>query len=81
LGSYRDSRRFSKATLDDLRVSDRSPLIDAVHFWAGGIGRSSDIHPQTERFLVLQKNDGQLRPGIHVVLNWFDELNRAAPAN
>jgi len=69
------------AKLDDLRVSDRSPLMDAVHFWAGGIGRSSDIHPQTGCFLVLQKNQDQFRPGIHVVLNWFDELDRAAPAN
>ena len=79
---YRDDRRFTSASMDGLRVTSRDPAFDAVFFWGGASSRAhSDVHPDGKRFLVLQKNESQARPGINVVLNWFDELNRRAPAD
>jgi serine/threonine-protein kinase len=79
---YRDDRRFTSASMDGLRVTSRDPAFDAVFFWWGSYARAqAAIHPDGERFLVLQKNEGQTRPGINVVLNWFDELNTRAPAD
>jgi hypothetical protein len=31
--------------------------------------------------VVLRKNEELRKSGIHVVLNWFDELEQAAPAD
>ncbi len=36
-----------------------------------------DIHPDGERFAVLQRGDtSSATSRINVVLNWFEELNR-----
>ena len=39
-----------------------------------------DYDAQNERFLMVQRPEQALLPRIHVVLNWFDELERLAPA-
>ena len=78
---YRVYRRFNSASIDGLRVTSRDPAFDAVFFWGSGLGAHADVHPDGKRFLVLQKNESQARPGINVVLNWFDELKRRAPAD
>lgn len=77
---YRDDRRFNAASMNGLRVTHRDPGFDAVAFY-WGLNRNYDVHPDGERFLVLLKNEKMTRPGINVVLNWSDELKRAAPAD
>ena len=43
-------------------------------------GRTYDVSPDGERFVVLkQVRDANARPEIIVVQNWFEELNRLAP--
>ncbi len=56
-------------------------MLGAVSYWSNHRQRDHDVHPDGKRFVVLQKNEALTRPGINVVLNWFDELNRAAPAD
>jgi len=47
-------------------------------YWAG---RSYDVSPDGQRFLMLQLADqGQGPTQINIVLNWFDELKRLVPA-
>ncbi|MBL7188467.1 MAG: hypothetical protein ISS70_19245 [Phycisphaerae bacterium] len=43
-------------------------------------GLSYDVAPDGQRFLVLQpEHDDSEARELHVVLNWFDELQRLAP--
>ena len=37
-----------------------------------------DVHPDGERFLFIRPE--RRSDQLHVVLNWFDELKRVAPA-
>ena len=77
---YRDERWFTSAAIDGLRVTNRDAALKAVFFWSEGRRAHADVHPDGQRFLVLHKNEDQIRPGINVVLNWFDELKQRAPA-
>jgi len=44
-------------------------------------GRSYDISPDGQRFVVLEpEHDDSAVQQIHVVLNWFEELKRLVPA-
>jgi hypothetical protein len=45
----------------------------------GARSRSYDVAPDG-RFLMLVQNR-QEEPTIHVVLNWFEELERLVPSN
>ena len=39
-----------------------------------------DIHPDGQRFLMIQKgNEEALGQQVNVVFNWFEELNRLVP--
>ena len=42
--------------------------------------RGYDVAPDGERFLMLKLNTDAQRE-IHVVLNWFDELERLVPTD
>ena len=77
---YRDARWYSSAAIDGLRVTKRHKTLKAVFFWSAPLRAHADVHPDGQRFLVLHKNEDQTRPGINVVINWFEELNRLAPA-
>jgi Tol biopolymer transport system component/predicted Ser/Thr protein kinase len=39
-----------------------------------------DVSPDGQRFLMIQEDEEASRPRFHVVLNWFSELERLAPA-
>ena len=78
---YRDERRFTVASMNELRVTSREPSFDAFFYWWGDRRGNASLHPDGERFVVLQKNEALTRPGINVVLNWFDELKQRAPAD
>ncbi len=78
---YRDERRYTSVLMDGLRVTSRDPAFDAFFYWWGDSEGHADLHPDGERFVVLQKNEALTRPGINVVLNWFAELEQRAPAD
>lgn len=40
-----------------------------------------DVTPDGNRFLVIERDLASLPTEIHVVVNWFDELNRLVPPN
>jgi len=39
-----------------------------------------DVSPDGKRFLMIQEDEEAARPRFHVILNWFDELERLVPA-
>ena len=50
---------------------------------AAGPARMFDLHPDGERFVVaapMQAEDGVRRDTVTVILNFFEELRRIAPA-
>ncbi len=56
---------------------------EVIVAWASGIGenaRTYDISPDGPRFLMIKEAEGTTAPTqIHLVLNWFAELERLAP--
>ncbi len=42
-------------------------------------GRSYDVSPDGERLLVVKRTREPIRTKIHIVHNWFDELERLVP--
>ena len=44
-------------------------------------GRKWDIHPDGDRFLMLEHESADAIEGIRVVTNWFSELERMVPTN
>jgi len=62
-------------TSPEFRASAPMRLFDG--FITGGFTRGGDVSPDGERFAVNRRSE--LRAEIHVVLNWFEELERIAP--
>ncbi len=57
-----------------------SPEVLFTGRYTSGIAVNYDISPDGQRFLMIKADEGQ--PGqIHVVLNWFEELERLVPTN
>ena len=57
-------------------------LFGAGGYVAGGgrrIGRSYDISPDGERFLMIKESDETSSTEFVVILNWFEELKRLVP--
>ena len=55
-------------------------LEDSFERWPGQPGfRNYDISPDGERFLMLESGEQTQYDTIHVVLNWFEELERLVP--
>jgi serine/threonine-protein kinase len=50
----------------------------ADSYWLSAVGRSYDVSPDGERFLML-KEETQTSAAIQVVRNWRGELNRLVP--
>ncbi|NIM00151.1 MAG: protein kinase [Acidobacteria bacterium] len=78
--TYRDERQFHFVSLNGLRAGERERFLDAYHYWGADNRAHFDLHPDGERLVVLRKNEELLEPGINVVLDWFEELEAAAPA-
>ena len=67
-------------------VTIPSVLVQTAYFSAGGNpGRTYDIAPDGQRFLVIKQGAGaggsNAAPSIVVVLNWAEELKRLVPVN
>ena len=58
------------------------PLFSIERFRFSGNSSAFDIHPDGKRFVMVTMGDPPppLRDQINVVLNWFDDLKRRAPA-
>ena len=55
---------------------------DSGSFWRGDSRTHYDIHPDGQRFLMMNMQGSEgTRPRINVVLNWFEELERLVPTN
>ena len=50
-------------------------------YWAGALGRTYDISPDGERFLMIKESAGGDSPEFILVQNWFEELKRLVPTN
>ncbi len=49
-------------------------------FWGGDETTHYDVHPDSQRFLMMNMRGSEgSRPKINVVLNWFEELKRLVP--
>ncbi len=62
------------------RILGQEKLFDGVRFWNLPSGAHYDVHPDGQRFLVLNMRSGDEEVAkINVVLNWFAELKRRVP--
>ncbi len=56
---------------------------EVIIAWASGIGENSrayDVSPDGQRFLMIKEAEGAAAPSqIHLILNWFTELERLVP--
>jgi hypothetical protein len=58
------------------------PLFEGRYAWGADYGRSFDLHPDGERFLMVQLGDRPLPPTQYrLVVNWFEELKRLVPSS
>jgi hypothetical protein len=62
------------------RVLGQERLFEAERFWTILFRTHYDVHPDGQRFLVLNMRSADEEVGkINVVLNWFEELKRRVP--
>ncbi len=68
------------ATLPDFEAFEPVPLFEGDYIFQGP-ARQWDVSSDGQRFVLTHVDtSGAEGPRIHVVLNWFDELRRLAPA-
>ena len=65
---------------EPFRVLSREALFETPDFWGAFDRVQYDFHSDDRRFLMLNMKgtDGD-RAQIHLVQNWFEELNRLVP--
>jgi serine/threonine-protein kinase len=58
-------------------------LEDASYSGGGGRGggRTYDVSPDGQRFLMVKSSGAISAPELVVVMNWFEELRRLAPVD
>ena len=77
-------RGFGFVDMDD---GDAQVVLEESYLSAAGgaHGRTYDVFPNGERFLMIKKGGGSedttTLPSIVVVQNWFEELKRLVPTN
>jgi hypothetical protein len=64
---------------DPLRFGQETLLFDGSFAPPIKWGRKWDIHPDGDRFLMLEHENMDPVEGIRVVTNWFTELERLVP--
>ncbi|MEJ2188274.1 MAG: protein kinase [Acidobacteriota bacterium] len=66
---------------DPLRFGPEKLLFEGP--FASGVlwGSKWDIHPDGDRFLMLQTENLEATEGIRVIVNWVDKLQRLVPAS
>ena len=51
-----------------------------TRYFNGGPGRSYDVSPDGQRFLMIKASGTEQAPSMVVVLNWLEELKAKLPA-
>ena len=79
---YRDGDRVIAVAVEtepSFEIQAREVLFEGA-YW-GEVDRTSyDIHPDGQRFLMVEELDSrESRQQINIVLNWFEELKRLVP--
>ncbi len=65
---------------EPFQVLSREVAFADRRFWRGPGRVHYDIHPDGQRFLMMNMQGSEgTRPRINVVLNWFEELERLVP--
>lgn len=60
------------------KAASPRPVIQTTGYLGAG---NYDVMPDAQHFLMIRQNDSGISPKeLNVVLNWFDELKRLAPA-
>ena len=79
----RDDSQMMVASLkiEPFLVLGKARLLDTAPFWSVTYRAHYDVHPDSQRFLMLAESENESRPSINVVLNWFEELNRLVPTD
>jgi hypothetical protein len=76
------SVKYSPFSVGDLHKLFRGKYWYGAAGPDGSLGRAWDVDPKNDRFLMItlpQPNageNGEVRPQISVVLNWFEEVRR-----
>jgi dipeptidyl aminopeptidase/acylaminoacyl peptidase len=79
---FRESLSLMVASLqsEPFQVLSREVVFADQRFWRGAYRAHYDIHPDGQRFLMMNMQGSEgTRPKINVVLNWFEELERLVP--
>jgi len=50
-----------------------------TRYFSAGVGRSYDVSPGGQRFLMIKAAGSEQAPSIVVVLNWLEELKAKLP--
>ena len=66
-------------TAPTVSVGTPTTLFDTRYF-TGGSGRSYDVSPDGQRFLMIKASGTEQAPTMVVVLNWLEELKAKLPA-
>ena len=64
--------------------AERPEVLFEASYYMGDYARNYDISSDGQRFLMIKELDtgaAQLPEQIHVVINWFEELERLVPKN
>ena len=67
--------------IEPFLVLGEAHLFETAPFWNVFYRAHYDVHPDSQRFLMLAESENEGRPRINVVLNWFEELQRLAPTD
>jgi Tol biopolymer transport system component len=82
---YRDNERLMAVeitTQPEFRPGRPQVLFEGPYEMAPPYGRNYDVASDGERFLMMMPSEPETGPTqIHVVLNWFEELERLVPTN
>jgi len=86
---YRGQTHLMVAEIEtepDFSWSSPESVLDTGGYLMQLTGRTYDIHPDGQRFLMIkpataETTDGEELPQLIVVLNWFEELKRLVPTD
>jgi serine/threonine-protein kinase len=79
---YRNRELMMGVTLtsvEPLQASRPQPLFETSYDHAGIAFRGYDITPDGQSFIMVRSERVSVATQVHVILNWFEELERRAP--
>ena len=78
---YRHERVLYSVPFSAAGEAGRPTPLFSGDFWTGTNVRGTyyDVSLDGQHFVMIQSEPSEVRPEIHVVLNWFEELKRLVP--